>query len=78
MDVGGRVQYAQGAGRLAAGEEYSFLNFVGMHGNGMLSQVDLPRRGTDFAIPMFFVEGAHDLRATPDMARRDYRPRGAT
>ncbi|MHB1057162.1 MAG: alpha/beta fold hydrolase [Rhodanobacter sp.] len=55
-----------------AGEDYSFLSFVGMHGDGMFSQVDLPRLGTDFAIPMFFVEGAHDLLATPDVARRYY------
>ena len=55
-----------------AGEDYSFLNFVGMKGDGMFSKVDLPRLGTDFAIPMFFVEGAHDLLATPDVARRYY------
>jgi pimeloyl-ACP methyl ester carboxylesterase len=55
-----------------AGEDYSFINFVGMHGDGMFSQVDLPRLGTDFAIPMFFVEGAHDLLATPDVAKRYY------
>ncbi|WP_205123619.1 alpha/beta fold hydrolase [Cognatilysobacter lacus] len=55
-----------------AGEEYSFVNFVGMHGDGMYSRVDLPRLGTDFAIPMFFVEGAHDLLATPDVAQRYY------
>ena len=55
-----------------AGEDYSFINFVGMHGDGMASQVDLPRLGTDFAIPMFFVQGAHDLLATPDVARRYY------
>ena len=55
-----------------AGEEYSFISFVGMHGDGMYSKVDLPKLGTDFAIPMFFVQGAHDLLATPDVARRYY------
>jgi pimeloyl-ACP methyl ester carboxylesterase len=55
-----------------AGEDYSFLNFVGMHGDGMLSRVDLPKLGTDFAIPMFFVEGAHDLLAPPELARSYY------
>lgn len=43
-----------------------------MHGDGLGSQVDLPKLGMDFAIPMFFVEGAHDLLATPDVARRYY------
>lgn len=55
-----------------AGEDYSFLNFVGLKGDGMFSQVDLPKLGTDFGIPMFFVEGAHDLLATPDVAQRYY------
>lgn len=55
-----------------AGEEYSFLNFVGMHGDGMFSQVDLRKLGMDFAIPMFFVHGAEDLLATADVARRYY------
>jgi len=55
-----------------AGEEYSFINFVGMKGDGMASQVDLPALGTEFAIPMFFVEGAQDLLATPDVAQRYY------
>lgn len=55
-----------------AGEDYSFLNFVGLKGDGMASQVDLPKLGTDFAIPMFFVEGAQDLLATPDVAQRYY------
>lgn len=55
-----------------AGEDFSFLNFVGLKGDGMASQVDLPKLGTDFAIPMFFVEGAQDLLATPDVARRYY------
>ncbi len=55
-----------------AGEEYSFINFVGMKGDGMAWQVDLPKLGTDFAIPMFFVEGAQDLLATPDVAQRYY------
>ena len=55
-----------------AGEDFSFLNFVGMKGDGLYSQVDLPKLGTDFAIPMFFVEGAQDLLATPGLARRYY------
>ncbi|WP_426700123.1 alpha/beta hydrolase [Rhodanobacter sp. Col0626] len=55
-----------------AGEDYSFLNFVGMHNDGMASHINLPALGTDFAIPMFFVEGAHDLLALPAVAQRYY------
>lgn len=55
-----------------AGEDYSFLNFVGLHNDGMASHIDLPALGTDFAIPMFFVEGAQDLLALPGVAQRYY------
>lgn len=55
-----------------AGEDYSFIQFVGMRGDGMFSTVDLPQLGTEFAIPMFFVEGEQDLLATPDVAQRYY------
>ncbi len=53
-----------------AGEEFSFLAFVGLKGDGMFSQVDLARLGSDFAIPMFFVQGAQDLLFTPDVTQR--------
>jgi pimeloyl-ACP methyl ester carboxylesterase len=52
-----------------AGEEYSFLQFVGLKGDGMYSAVDLPKLGLTFEAPMYFVHGAHDLVATPDVAR---------
>lgn len=55
-----------------AGEEFSFLAFVGRNGDGMFSRVDLPSLGTEFAIPMFFVHGAQDLLFTPDVAQRYY------
>ena len=39
---------------------------------GTSATVDLPKLGTDFAVPMFFVEGEQDLLATPDVAQRYY------
>jgi len=53
-----------------AGEDYSFLQFVGLKGNGMASQIDLPRLGTEFQVPLFFVQGAEDLLTTPDVTQR--------
>lgn len=55
-----------------AGEEFSFLAFVGLKGDGMFSTVDLPSLGAEFAIPMFFVHGAQDLLSTPEVAQRYY------
>lgn len=63
---------AQAAADYEAGEDYSFLAFVGFKGDGMFARIDLPKLGTDFAIPMFFVHGAQDLLFTADVAQRYY------
>ena len=52
------------------GEEYSYLQFVGRKGDGMLSKVDLPKLGLTFDIPVFLVQGSEDLVTTPDVAKR--------
>ena len=44
-----------------AGEEYSWLQFVGLKNNGMAETIDLPALGTRFALPVFLVQGAEDL-----------------
>lgn len=53
-----------------AGEDYSYLQFVGRNGDGMFAQVDLPALGADFALPVFIVHGAEDLLTTPAVAKR--------
>ena len=52
-----------------AGEEYSYIQFVGMKGQGMFSRVDLNTLGRRFEVPMYFIQGAEDLVTTPDVAR---------
>lgn len=52
------------------GEDYSWLQYVGMKGKGMLSTLDLPKLGTDFKMPVYLVQGADDLVTVPDIARR--------
>ena len=52
------------------GEEYSYLQFVGLKGNGMLSKVDLPKLGLTFDIPVFLVQGSEDLVTTVEVAKR--------
>lgn len=54
-----------------AGEDYSFLQFIGLKGNGMASRLDLPALGTEFTVPFFMVQGAEDL-LTPPVATRRY------
>lgn len=51
------------------GEEYSYLQFVGLKGDGMFAGVDLPAIGTRFDVPVFLVQGAEDLVTTPEVTR---------
>lgn len=53
-----------------AGGDYSYLQFVGLKGDGMFSHVDLYALGPRFKVPVFFVQGAEDLLTTPEVARR--------
>lgn len=52
------------------GEDFSYLQFVGLKGDGMFSKVDLPGLGRAFEIPVFVIQGSEDLVAVPDVARR--------
>jgi pimeloyl-ACP methyl ester carboxylesterase len=40
-----------------------------MTGQGMFSQVDLPKLGMDFQLPVFFIHGTEDLVMLPQVAR---------
>lgn len=51
------------------GEEYSYLQFVGLQGDGMFADVDLPLLGTRFDVPMYIVQGTEDLVTEPDVTR---------
>lgn len=51
------------------GEDFSYLQFVGLAGDGMLSRVDLPGLGTDFAVPVYLVQGSEDLVTMPEVAK---------
>lgn len=53
-----------------AGEDYSYIQFVGMKGDGIASRYDLYRMGTRFALPVYFVMGQEDLLSSPAVARR--------
>lgn len=52
------------------GEDYSFLQFVGLKGDGMSSKVDLPKLGRVFKVPVFLIQGSEDLVAVPEVAKR--------
>jgi pimeloyl-ACP methyl ester carboxylesterase len=54
-----------------AGEDYSFVQFVGLHGDGMFSGVDFTKRAR-FEIPVFLMQGAEDLLTSPDVTQAWY------
>jgi pimeloyl-ACP methyl ester carboxylesterase len=52
-----------------AADDFSFVHFWGMTLSGPFTQVDLPALGTDFAIPIYIVQGEEDLTAVPELAK---------
>ena len=53
-----------------AGEDYSWLQFVGMKGDGIGYAIDLYKLGPKFALPFYMVQGKEDLLTMPDQSRR--------
>jgi len=52
-----------------AGEDYSFLNFVGLAGDGMGPKIDLRKLGVRFAMPVYLLQGEEDLVTPPEISR---------
>ena len=50
-------------------EEYSWLQFVGMQGEGMFSTVDMERDARRLALPVMIVQGEADLVTHPAVTR---------
>ncbi|HYI09192.1 MAG TPA: alpha/beta fold hydrolase [Thermoanaerobaculia bacterium] len=53
-----------------AGEDFSFLQFVGWKDDGMFSTVDLPKLGFQFAVPVYLVQGSEDLVTVKEVTER--------
>ncbi len=53
-----------------AGEDFSYIQFVGLNGDGMSSTVDLPALGMVFEVPVFIIHGSEDLVTMPHIAKR--------
>lgn len=52
-----------------AADDSTFLHFVGLDFNGPLAQADLRMLGSNFALPVFVIEGEEDLTSIPAVAR---------
>lgn len=50
-------------------DDFGFMHFYGMNLSGEMMQVDLPALGTEFAVPIFMIQGEQDLTAVPELAK---------
>ncbi len=53
-----------------AGEDYSYIQFIGMKGDGIISTVDMERQAASFRLPVYMVHGEQDLLAPKEIAQR--------
>lgn len=53
-----------------AGEDYSWLQFVGMKGDGIAARIDLAALGPTFKVPVLMLQGEEDLLTMPGPSRR--------
>lgn len=51
----------------ASGEEFSFVKFVGMKGEGMGNSVVLDENALDLKVPVYFIQGTEDLVTVPEV-----------
>lgn len=49
------------------GEDFSFIKFVGMNGNGMAQTIALDKSDIDFKIPVYLIQGKEDLLTSPEV-----------
>ena len=60
---------AQALADTEQGEDYSWLQFVGLKNDGMAATIDLPALGTHFAMPVYLLQGTEDLLTPPEVTR---------
>lgn len=69
FEHGGAYATRQAQADYTNGEDFSWLQFVGIKGNGMQATLDINKLGHDFPMPVFLVQGAEDLVTVPEVAR---------
>jgi pimeloyl-ACP methyl ester carboxylesterase len=66
------AQYAKYEEAFSEADDWSYLQAVGLHGEGVLATLDLPKQvGTAFAIPVYLVQGTEDF-VTPQSVTIPY------
>jgi len=52
-----------------AGEDFSYIQYVGFNGDGFSKEIDLMSLGLNFQIPVYFVQGEEDLLTTSELSK---------
>src|SRR5205823_10753008 len=69
MTPSSRYTSAQYDTDYTAGEDYSWLQFVGWKGDGIASRLDFYKLGPAFGMPVYMLQGAQDLLTTPESTK---------
>jgi pimeloyl-ACP methyl ester carboxylesterase len=66
------AEYQAQAAQLAYGfgEDFSFMKFVGMNGNGMAQTIELDKSDINFKIPVHLIQGKEDLLTSPEVTEK--------
>ncbi|HZX27529.1 MAG TPA: alpha/beta hydrolase [Telluria sp.] len=64
-------RYARYEEQFEQADDYSYLQFVGLKGNGMAAGIDFNRKPKEYRLPLYFIQGAEDL-VTPLAQTRSY------
>lgn len=51
----------------ASGEDFSYVKFVGVAGDGMGNSITLDRDSLELKVPVFFIQGTEDLLTLPEI-----------
>lgn len=53
-----------------AGEDFSYIQYIGINGDGFSNDIDLASLGYNFQVPVYFVQGEEDLLTPPELSKQ--------
>ena len=70
LQAGKEYQSEQYKAAYASGEEFSFIKFVGMNGDGIAQDIELDKNNVDLKIPVYIIQGDEDLLTSPEITKK--------
>lgn len=67
LRISGAYESDRSRAAYESGEEFSFVKFVGLRGDGMAQGIALDQSHTEFEIPVFLIQGTEDLLTVPEV-----------